>query len=193
MKNHPITFFVRRQQIFERIKKTFKMVNELDAFDSIKFLLRHPRLSLFFKEEIEHSTQSPNYLLKQDADKLMEVMPKNLRIVLIFSEHHIYAFFKDQLHELMPEAEVVERMEEMDIQMEDILITDSGSMEKLATENRINTNRLFVLIKDTSEFHAIKDFKPKVFPSPFSLNKVMKTLLPDLFSEETPKTVEKEE
>jgi hypothetical protein len=193
MKNHPLTFFVRRQQIFDRIKKTFKMVNELDAFDSIKFLLRHPRISLFFKEEIGHSSQSSNYLLKQDADKLMEIMPESLRVLLIFAEHHIYAFFKDQLHELMPEAEVVEGTEEINIQPEDILITDSESMEKLTTENRINTKRLFVLIKDTSEFHAIKDFKPRVFPSPFSLNKVLKALLPDFFSEETQDSVEKEE
>lgn len=183
LKTHPLAFFDRRHQIIDRIKKTFKMVNELDAFDSIKFLLRHPRLSIYFKEEIEASTRSSNYLLKEDADKLTETMPKSLRIVLIFAENIIYAFFKDQLHELLPEAEVVEGP---DIQPNDILISDSASMEKLATENRVNTKRLFVLIKDTSEFHAIKDFKPKVFPSPFSLNKVMKTLLPSLFIEDAP-------
>lgn len=183
LKNHPLTFFDRRHQVFERIKKTFKMVNELDAFDTIKFLLKHPRLSVYFKEEIENSTKSSNYLLKEDADKLMETMPKSLRIVLNFAENIKYALFKDQLHELMPEAEVVEGPE---ILPTDILITDSESMEKLATENRVNTKRLFVLIKNTSEFHAIKDFKPKVFPSPFSLNKVMKVLLPSLFIEDAP-------
>lgn len=181
LKNHPLSFFARREQVIGRIKKTFKMVKELDAFESVKFLLKHPKLSVYFKEEIKKSTESANYLLKQDADKLLEIMPQSMKIVLIFGKDFLYSYFKDQLHEILPEAEVTEGP---DIEPGDVLITDTESMERLASEDRINTGQLYVLLKDKSEFAAIKDFKPKVFPLPLSLYKVMKALIPDLYTEE---------
>lgn len=187
LKKHPTSFFVRREEVLERIRRTFKMVNELDAFDSIKFLLRHQRLSIYFQEEIKKAAQSSNYLLKQDAEKLAASMPKSLRIVLVFDEDYLYSMFKDQLHELLPEAEVVEGH---DIEPDDFLITDTASMEFLASENRVVTKRLYVLLKDKSEFANIKDYKPKAFPSPLSLFKVMKGLIADLYKEDEPVTLE---
>ncbi|MCP4147768.1 MAG: HEAT repeat domain-containing protein [bacterium] len=184
IKTHPLAFFTNREVIIKRIKKTFQMPNELDAFDSIKFLLRFPKLSVYFNKEIDKCTKSQNYLLKQDADKLVEMMPKSLRIVLLFGNDLMYSFFKDQLHEILPEAEVTEGPE---VTGEDILITDSESMDTLITENRVNTRRLYVLLKSTSEFAAIKEYNPKVFPPPFSLFKVLKAILPQLFTEEKKK------
>lgn len=189
LKNHPLAFFVRREEIFERIRRTFKMVNELDAFDSIKFLLRRKRLSIYFKEEIKKSSQSANYLLKQDAEKLKASMPKDLRVVLVFKEEIFYSYFKEQLHELLPESVVVESH---DIEPDDILITDSESIQDLASENRVNTKRLYVLLKDKAEFAAIKDFNPKVFPLPLSLNKVMKAILPELYKDDQAEEGKKE-
>ncbi|MCP5107993.1 MAG: HEAT repeat domain-containing protein [bacterium] len=183
LKKHPMAFFTRRHAVIGRIKKTFKMLKEIDAFDSIKFFLKRPRLSVYFKEEIEKSTKSGNYLLKEDADKLVETMPKSLRFVLVFAENYLYSYFKDQLHEIMPEAEI---SEVPDVEPGDFLLTDSESMETLVSENRVNTKRLYVLLKETSEFAAIKDFKPKVFPSPLSLYKVMKAVIPALYVEDTP-------
>jgi hypothetical protein len=188
LKKHPTAFFVRREEIFERIRRTFKMVNELDAFDSIKYLLKRKRLSIYFKDEIKKSTQSANYLLKQDAEKLKASMPRKLRFVLVFKEDIFYSYFKEQLHELLPEVEVVESH---DNEPDDMLIADSESLQDLASENRVNTKRLYILLKDKAEFASIKDFKPKVFPLPLSLNKVMKAIIPELYTEE--QVEEKEE
>ncbi len=188
LKGHFMAFFVHREQFIDRIKKTFKLTNELDAFDSIKFLLKQNKLAVFCKEEIKKSTQSSNYLLKQDAEKLLEEMPGQLRIVLIFKRAMYYSYFRDQFDELLPEVTVVN-----DIQPEadDILLTDTASMEELISENRVTTKRLYVMLRASSEFSDLKDYNPKVFPPPFSLYKVLKGMLVDLYYTEPPKTEDK--
>lgn len=180
LNKHVMAFFANRQTLINRIRKTFKLPKELDAYDSVKYLLKHPKLSIYFNEEIEKACKSTNYLLKQDAEKLKEKMPGAMRIVLVFSEDYLYSYFKDQLHELVPEAFVEENAE---ISPKDILITDYTSMDELRSENRVKTKQLYVLLDDPAQFADIKDFKPKVFAPPFNLYKFMRVLIPELFAE----------
>jgi hypothetical protein len=178
LKTHHLSFFVNRNKYFDRIRKVFKLTNDLDAFDAIKFFLKRPAFCIYFKDEIEASTRSQNYLLKDDADKLVEIMPKTLRFVLYFKKPQYYSCFGDQLRELMPEFEIFHNAP---LQDSDILLTDSESLKQLAADNCLNTDKLYVLLEDKEEFSDIKDLRPKVFPPPLSFSKIMKSIIEDLF------------
>jgi hypothetical protein len=178
LKTHHLSFFVHRHKIIDRIKKVFKLTNDIDAFDAIKFFLRRPDFCVYFKEEIQQSTGSSNYMLKNDADKLMETKPKDLRFVLLFENQLLYSCFEDQLKELMPEFSVTK---DQDIQPSDILITDTESILALVSEKLLNTQKLYVLLKDKDEFASIKDLKPRVFPPPLSFYKIIKAINADMF------------
>lgn len=178
IKNHYLSFFVNRQKFIDRIKKVFRLTNDIDAFDSIKFLLRRPEFCIYFKEEILKASQSPNYLLKNDAEKLLNIQPKDLRFVLFFNTPSLYSCFREQLQELMPEYEVVMGEE---IFPTDILITDTISVKKLAADNHLKTEKLFVLLSDKDEFADIKDLKPKVYSPPLSLYKITKAIIESLY------------
>lgn len=186
LKTHIMSFFVHRNMLLERLRKTFKLPRDLDAYDVIKYLMKRPRLSIYFREEIAKSCNSSNYLLKQDAEKLQAAMPKSQRIVLFFAEPQYYSYLKDQLQELIPEAEVVFGGV---VEPDDFLIADFASMESLRSENRINTKKLYVLLKDPGQFQEIKDFRPKAFPPPFSLYRIMKVLISDMFYESEPESL----
>lgn len=184
IKNHNLSLFINRQRVLERIRKVFKLTNEIDAFDAVKFFLSQPAFSPYFLEEIRLASKSSNYLLKNDAQKLLETMPTPLRFVMEFEEDNTlyYACLEDQFHELMPEYQVL-RLNSLDkgINGGDILITDTASLKRLASENRLNTSKLFVILNDNSEFDSIKELKPKVFAPPFTLYKVVKAILPEVF------------
>lgn len=178
LKTHHLSFFVHRHKIIERIKKVFKLTNEIDAFDSLKYFIKQPDFCIHFREEIKRSSKSENYLLKNDADKLIEMSPSNPRFVLFFNESAYYSCFGDQLNELMPEYDIVHGE---DVKGSDILITDTESFKKLAADNRLNTDKRYVLLEAKEEFADIKDLKPKVFPPPLSFYKIMKAIIEDLF------------
>ncbi len=179
LKTHYLSFFIYRYKFFDRIKKVFKLTNDIDAFDAIKFLLRRPEFCIYFKEEITQASKSTNYLLKNDADKLLGSMPKDLRFVLFFNTPPLYSCFRDQIKELMPEYEVVNNNAEFF--PSDVLITDTITIKKLAADNRLNTEKLYVILEAKEEFADIKDLKPKVYPPPFSLYKIIKSIIEDLF------------
>jgi hypothetical protein len=178
LKTHHLSFFVHRYKLIGRIKKVFKLTNEIDAFDSIKYFLKRPDFCKYFGEEIDRSLKSENYLLKNDAEKLKEKMPADMRFVLYFKEAAYYSCFGDQLKELMPEYEIVHGE---DVQSSDALITDTESFKKLAADNRLNTEKRYVLLEDKEEFADIKDLKPKVFPPPLSFYKIIKAIIEDMF------------
>jgi len=182
LKTHPYSFFVHREELLERIGRVFKLTNDIDAFDTIKYFLRRPQFCRYYKEEIKRATQSTNYLLKNDADKLMETMPRDLRFILRFSDENkkYDSVIQDQLYELMPEFEV-DSLNTTEILPSDLLITDTASVQELASQNILNTKKLFVIIKSNDEFVSIKELNPKVFPLPFSLNKLVKAIIPELF------------
>jgi hypothetical protein len=117
-------------------------------------------------------------MLKNDADKLKEIMPTDLRFVLLFENQLLYSCFEDQLNELIPEFIVTK---DPDIQPTDILITDTKSLLSLVSENLLNTQKLYVLLNDKEEFASIKDLNPKVFPPPLSFYKIVKAIITDLF------------
>jgi len=178
LKTHHLSFFANRHKFIERIRKVFKLTNDLDAFDAIKYFLKRPDFCIYFKDEIMAATKSQNYLLKEDADKLVEIMPKNPRFILYFKETTFYSCFGDQLRELFPEFEILHNQL---LEKSDILITDSESLKQLAADNSLNTENRYVLLEDKDQFADIKDLKPKVFPPPMSLSKVMKSIIEDLF------------
>ena len=180
IKNHYLSFFVNKGRIFDRIRRGFKLTNDIDAFDAIKFLLKRMELSIYFKDEIAQASRSSNYLLKNDADKLLASMPKPLRIILKFEGDNriLYSGLENQFKELFPEYEVLRTSE---IVPSDILITDTKSLEMLAAENRLNTKKLNVILKDKDEFGNIREFNPKAFPPPFSFYKIVKAILPEFF------------
>ncbi|GEM_PF-1634576 len=189
LKNHYLSFFIQREKVIDRIRRVFKLTNEIDAFDTIKFFLRRPSFCIYFRDEIQQCTKSSNYLLKNDADKLLEIMPQDMRFVLLFENENrkYYAGIKDQFMELLPDYPVYDG-QKMEILSSDILITDTPSVKKLVSENRLNTKKLFVILKDKDEFISIRELNPKVFPPPFSLYKMIKAVLPDIFQlEETEK------
>jgi hypothetical protein len=178
LKTHHLSFFVNRKKFVDRIQKVFKLTNDLDAFAAIKYFLKRPEFCFFFKEEIKQCTRSQNYLLKNDADKLVEQMPDDPRFVLFFKEAQFYSCFEDQINEIMPDFEVIHNGE---LKATDILITDTESIKKLEADNILNTENRYVLLEDKEEFQDIKDLKPKVFPPPLSLYKVIKAIIEDLF------------
>lgn len=178
LKNHALSFFINRDRIVERIKRVFKLTNDIDAFDSIKFFLSRPEFCTFFKDEIRSSTQSTNYLLKNDADKLMETMPADTRFVLHFENRLVYSGTEDQIKEIIPDYEVTDTTE---ILPSDIVIADTVSIERLSSENRLNTKKIMVFLKDKNEFNTIKDYRPIVFPPPLSFYKFFKALIPVLY------------
>jgi hypothetical protein len=178
LKTHHLSFFVNRSRFVNRIQKVFKLTNDLDAFDAIKYFLKRPEFCFFFKEEIKQATRSQNYLLKNDADKLTDLMLPDPRFVLYFKETPFYSCFEDQLNELLPDFEVSHNDQ---LKASDILITDTESVKKLAADNCLNTDKLYVLLEDKEEFQDIKDLKPKVFPPPLSLYKIIKAITEDLF------------
>ena len=177
-KTHHLSFFVNRHKIIDRIAKVFKLTKDIDAFDAIKFFLRQPDFCIYYKKEIQQCTTSTNYLLKNDADKLVETMPRDLRFVMAFENPVLFSAFEDQLKELMPEF-VITR--EQDIYPSDVLIADTESVKTMAAANLLNTKKLFVILKDKEEFTEIKDLHPKVFPPPLSFYKVMRAIITDLF------------
>jgi len=177
-KTHHLSFFVYRQKIVDRIAKVFKLTKDIDAFDAIKFFLRRPDFCIYFKKEIQQSTKSNNYLLKNDADKLVETMPKDLRFVLIFENPLLFSCLENQLGEIMPEFEITR---DNDISPNDVLLTDTESLKSLASANLLNTKKLYVVMKSKEEFADIKDLHPKVFPPPLSLNKILKAIIADMF------------
>lgn len=180
IKSHYLSFFVNRQKIFERIRRVFKLTNDIDAFDAVKYFLRRPDFTPYFKEEITQCTKSTNYLLKDDADKLIANLPNPLRIVLRFEGDRrvFYSGLENQFNEVFPEVEVTRNVE---ILPTDILVADTKSIEALASENRLGTKKLFVLLKDRDEFVSIRDLNPKVFPQPLSFYKIVKAILPEFF------------
>lgn len=178
LKNHVMAFFMNRERVFDRIKRVFKLTNDIDAFDSVKFFLSRPEFCQFFKEEIKRSTESTNYLLKNDADKLMETMPKDTRFVLKFESRLVFSGTEDQIKEVIPEIEITDT----DVILpSDIVIADTPSLERLGSENRLNTKKILVFLKDKKEFNAVKDLKPVAFPPPLSFYKVLRALVPVMF------------
>ncbi|MCP5052931.1 MAG: HEAT repeat domain-containing protein [bacterium] len=178
LKTHHLSFFINRGTFIDRIKKVFKITNDIDAFDAIKFFIRRPDFCFYFKEEIRLSSKSGNYLLKNDAEKLLKTMPTDLRFVLIFKKTAYYSCFEDQFNEIITEFEVVHNQE---LTASDILITDTESFKSLAADNQLNTENRYVLLADKEEFQDIKDLNPKVFPPPLSFYKIVKAIIEDLF------------
>ncbi len=178
LKTHHFSFVIQRDRIIGRIKKVFKLTNDIDAFDAIKFFLRKPDFCFYFQEEIRQSTGSENYLLKNNSTKLFRNMPKAPRFVLLFANSLLYPCFEDQLREILPEFGVTRGA---DLQPTDIFITDYRSLKTLVSERSVNTKKLYVLLDRKEEFAGIEDLQPKVFPPPLSFYKIIKAILGDLF------------
>ncbi|MGE5341144.1 MAG: HEAT repeat domain-containing protein [Candidatus Omnitrophota bacterium] len=185
LKNHYLSFFIQRNKVFDRIRKVFKLTNDIDAFEAIKFLLRRPDFCMYFKDEIAQASRSSNYLLKNDADKLVAMAPRSFRILLSFENENrsYYSGLETQLYDIFPEYEILRATE---IQPTDILIADARSIETLAADSRLGTKRLYVLLKDRDEFAAIRDHNPKVFPPPLSFYKIVKALIPEFLPAPAP-------
>lgn len=102
-----------------------------------------------------------------------------LRIVISFQDNNIIAIFKDQFNEILPEVTLC--FDNPVLEYTDILLCDSRALKEYIEQNNLNTKRIFVLLDNRSEFATFKSLNPRAFFRPFSVYRVIKLILQEMY------------
>lgn len=168
-----------RQPLTARLREILDGPSRDEQVAALQFLGAHPALSYYFRDELPPRLPETQGMLRIVLTKVLENLPAALRIVVRVGERDLYSVIHDQLQVLLPEFAVSE--DDQAIQPLDIVIGEATILKSLADAGRLNSSKIYAILSDPGEFAAIRELKPVSFVPPFSLFKVMRSVLRDLF------------
>jgi len=166
--------------IIKNLAEGFENIDQKYLSSWRDFFKDFPIITQLVKDERERITKAQN--LKLDSLSRLaigESFHHKLRIVINFQERGLTALIYDQFNEILPGFQML--LEETELQPTDILVCDSTSLRNYMNSNSLNTNRIFVLLANRSEFASLKSLNPRAFFLPFSIYRVLKLVLQELF------------
>lgn len=102
-----------------------------------------------------------------------------VKIIVRFKEQEVIAIFKDQFGEILPDIKLC--FDDPPLEPTDILLCDSATLKEYIDQGKLNTKRIFVLLDSRSEFANYKSLNPRAFFRPFSMYRVVKLILQELY------------
>lgn len=116
------------------------------------------------------------------ASNHRETLHEKLKIVISFQDKDISTLFRDQFQEILPDLKLaLEGPQELHLDPIDALLCDSDTLRDIIKQKKLNTKRIFVLLKNREEFNVFKNYNPRSFLSPISVYRTFKLILQELY------------
>lgn len=146
----------------------------------IQLFYQFPLVGIQIKDVILEKVHFQKSPLSALLTKLYNSLPNEpYKLVIHLSNPSYTAVLKEQSHELIPMIPTSTKGE--DWQEGDILLCDTDTLREFILKNTLPSKKLFLLLEKQSEFSSFKSYNARALMKPFSVHRVFKEILKEIF------------
>jgi hypothetical protein len=177
---HPLCAALHLQRLSQRISSRLQAAKPRVLRHWIQFFYQFPLVAVLVKDAILEKIHFQKSPLSPALTKLHQSLPQQpAKVVISLSNLAFTAGLKEQCHELIPMIPISTEGDRW--QEGDILLCDPDTLKEFILKSTLPTKKLFLLLEKESDFSSFKSYKARPLMKPFSVYKVFKEILEEIF------------